>query len=420
MLSTDGSRAIIITAAKGNTRLTTITLNDASQGAVNLAGDVAPVFYNADGSRAVVVATGAAGNTTVAVFNATTGTQMGTSLTFNNASVGIVDFSTNRVHLAVNSSTNGSLVTIDTAAGSPTAGTVIGSENFTGRVQSLQFNQDRTRVVVVAQTPPSSGGQTTTVAIINTVTGRKVGPASQPPPLSFTGEIDSVVITQDRVVVAYQSASSSTGQLAMFDISTGAQVGQTRSLPGRVAPFPDALLAYNATTVGVITGGGGQGSPETQLSLFSLVNSQPIGTTTVFSGEVLRSVQYSQDRTRAYLVMTDANGPNTPTTTVAVVDTATGAKGVPVTFVGDVNSLVLNTTQTRAVVTYTDAVGAAHAVVMDSATGTQVGQTIDLPGQFTDQPIMLSTDGSRAIIITAAKGNTRLTTITLDGSTTIL
>ena len=72
--------------------------------------------------------------------------------------------------------------------------------------------------------------------------------------------------------------------------------------------------------------------------------------------EQLLAVQYSQDRPLAFVIAED------PFTQVgqpgriwvAIVTTATGAAPTPFTVVGEFDSLVLNPTKTRTLLTYTD------------------------------------------------------------------
>ena len=71
--------------------------------------------------------------------------------------------------------------------------------------------------------------------------------------------------------------------------------------------------------------------------------------------------------------------------------------------------LAINATHNRAVFTYTDTTGAAHMAVIDTATATQTGQTINLPGQSTNN-LILTNDGTQAAIITTANNKGTITT----------
>lgn len=111
------------------------------------------------------------------------------------------------------------------------------------------------------------------------------------------------------------------------------------------------------------------------------------------------------DGTHAVITTSVYDAHNSITTRVVVINIATGAQvGTTVALTGEVAGSVLTHDSTRAVIitaehAWTTGTSAASATVIDIATGTQIGTTLSVTGALSEAPL-LSADGRRAIIIT--------------------
>lgn len=416
VLSTDGSRAVVITggaydpttygySATGVAVIDTVTGNQVGS-TVSLPGASLGTMLSVDGSRAVVI-TGDYDSTTysysatrVAVVDTGTGKQVGDPIAFAGKGFSALSPDGSRVVVtttvynpANNAYSAPQVAVIETASGEQVGNTItIGVSGSSS--MSTVFNADGSRAV-------TSVGRT--VAVVDTTTGAQVGYT-----VAFAATdsevLTSTVVTADgsRAIVnarvnestssdpwTYQDSWSS--QVAVIDTATGTQVGITLAVPGSgyVGELNSTLLTADGSRAIVAVGNDAGGYKMTVL-VVDTATGQQIGTLFTLAGQA-RTAAVSADGSRA-VVVTNLYA--------AVIDAATGQQ-VGDMLTGNNLTAVLTADGSRAVVTANqhDFVGVTSWVaVLDTATGRQIGPTVNLPSDSTDFSTVLNANGSRALI----------------------
>jgi hypothetical protein len=408
-LSTDGSRAVVA-AAVSDSATTGVVVLDTSTGSqvgatLTVAGSASTVLI-ADGARAVVTSsiydpvTGS-GSTGVTVVDTSTGSQVGATLTVAGSDSTVLNAKGSRAVVTAKpyGSVGGptSIAVVDTQTGAQVGATVA----VTGD-GSTALNADGSRAVVTAN-PYDSVHGSTSVTVVDTVTGAQVGATvcvvgNGSTVLSADGS-RAVLTARVLDLITYHSSSTS---WAVIDTGTGDQVGATFTLAGEGS----TILSADGSRAVVAAGAYDSaiyGTSTTSWAVIDTADGSQVGATFTRAGA--GSTVLSADGSRAILT-TSSSGLGNPadSLTVAVIDTATGNQvgSNLATPPGGVQSAVLNGDGSRAVVTIrrydSGSFSFSSAVmVIDTATGDQVGSTLTLEGSASTS---LTADGSRAVAIT--------------------
>ncbi len=427
VLSAKGSRAVVTTSVYdssssyshfASTRVAVIDTMTGEQvgDTFSVAGGSISTVLSAKDSRAVVT-TGVfdpatylySASTGVAVLDMATGEQVGDSLTVDGAGFCAVSPDGSRAVLttteyapATYSYSAPQVTVIDTASGDQVGDSFFFAGSGSAAVSgSTVFTANGSRAVIAI----GSG-----VVVVDTAEGVQLGDTLT---LADTGAeaLSSVVLTENgsRAVVSaryndstssdpwtYQTAWSS--RLAVVDTATGDQVGNTIAVPGS----------------GDVWGGSARLSEDGARAVFAVVNDDSTGyvtsvvvvdTTTgqqiidVFGVAGLGGVAALSDDGSRVLVVTNSHA--------AVFDTDTGQR-VGGMLVGNNLTVAVSADGSRAVITADQSdilYVTSWVAVIDTATGQQMGATVNLPNDSTEFSTVLSADGSRAVVAAYIIGN---------------
>ncbi|OJZ61633.1 hypothetical protein BRW64_27470 [Mycolicibacterium diernhoferi] len=422
-ISADGTRALVSTVTGDDETgyTTTFTLVNATSGtklgnAVSLAGESDWLAFTEDSSKAVVTTYTWDDETEtvitrVAVINATNGTRVGSVLTLagsiddgdslqftNNDTRAVLithsyeydddtGESFDKTRITVVNLTNGTRAGSTWVFGSPDV-----DYSFVSPVV-WEFNADRSRVVVTATAIGEFGDPLTEVHIINTSTGTKVGAGLTANGFSYSPTQLSADGT--RAVFAYTDNSQSSG-VVVLNLITGAQIGNTLTVEGQAA----AQLNSNGSRVIINSAyfDPSDGSAVARISVFNASTGVQIGSTVSVAGAgALLPAQFNADETRAiitaYIFDEEAEG-QIGGVRIVVIDTATGAQvGNAVSVAGRPVGLDTSDPEnfqlpwatwispngTRALVTTIDE-DKTNVAVINTTTGLQLGTTLALTG----------------------------------------
>ncbi|WP_165604979.1 beta-propeller fold lactonase family protein [Mycolicibacterium elephantis] len=269
-------------------------------------------------------------------------------------------------------------------------------------------NTDGTHAVITSYAIEEDGSETTWAAVVNLVTGDQIGTT-----ITLPGSQADTVVTNDgtRALIVTYDADATRG--VMIDLATGTQTGPTITLTGR---FTSVELSPDGSHV--LLSGYTRDENITRIAVINLATGTQKGTTRAFTGEAFPEVRPVTPDASQVLVSLNIYDGRTSTNTlrVIVIDTATGAQ------IG--NGLVLTGFQSLgpALVTPDDSLevfstshttsttGTTTSVAMiNTATGNQVGTTLTFSGYGYMQ---MSDDGSRVIVATTASdGKTQVAVV---------
>lgn len=277
-----------------------------------------------------------------------------------------------------------------------------------------EFSSDGSRVVVYTWAPPTYGSTgeifTTRVAIIDTATGAQIGSTivqTGAGGASFADhETRIAVITGANTIYGSDDAPT---QVSVYDVVTGAQIGERVTLFDTryswVERSQDGTKAIFILESEVVDTAADLRRRTSSIAMVDLVTGAQIGETLQQIGSANGSVQFVAGDTRAVVSTSELLDYDADrwTTRVTVLDTATGDI-VGTTFIvpGDAGGLSL-AGETRAVVITSDGrnvQGATYISVIDTVTGTPVHASVLLPGS-TYSGAELTSDGSRAVVTTS-------------------
>ena len=305
---------------------------------------------------------------------------------------------------------------------------------------------DGTRVVITTTATNQQTGATTGVTLIDTATGRQVGKT-----VTLAGNQASATVTNaagTRALITTTSDDLATTRFAVVDTTTGAQLGTTVSLAGAPTIYPTMSPVLNAagTRALVITSG--------RIAVIDTATGLQIGNTLTVTGGppavtvVGASVLIETTPYRTQIAVVNANtGAQTLTLTadlpqdtmtlnpsgtravithgitgsqatqVSVIDTVSGAPiGTTVSLAGPPRgSTLFNAAGTRALVTmdvYDEATGShsTQVSVIDTANGTHVGSTLIVDGSLLGSTVF-GASGGRALITSSGDGPTGSSTL---------
>ncbi len=331
---------------------------------------------SADGTRAVVTASGATGYTTrLVLVDTATGVQVGALLTLVGSPVGsplLLRPDGSRVLVATDGVNGASVVTlIDTTAGTQTSTTIAGLTPYSP--SPLQLNADGSRALITT--------------------------------------LDSV----------------GTSRVAVIDTGTGNQVGSTVTVTG--APVPAVLSADGRRAlITTVVHDYGMGTANTRVAVVDTATGTQIGTTLTLSGDLGSSVLLSTDGSRAIITTDFYDVANTADTTrVTTVDTSTGTQiGSTLTLLGAPSSSVLtDASGDHALITsttydLTTGNTTTRIAAVDTTAGVQTGDTLVLAGGPAPFHQPVSTADKKYALITAGRvnGNTLTTSVATVNTTT--
>ncbi|MGB8405587.1 MAG: Ig-like domain-containing protein [Mycobacterium sp.] len=390
----DGTRAIITTTTgAGGTSPSYTVVDPRTAGkigtAIAVAGSPWKVEFSADGTRAVVYTDGkdASGNVTtnVAVINAVSGVQLGSTVSLSG--------------------------TISTA---------------------FPFSAQGDRVVVVAHSTDASNNNTARLAVVDLTTGLQVGTTS-----TFTGDSDdsSVKVQLNaqgtRAVVTVETkgadANLSTA-LSVIDTGTGIQLGSTGVFGGQsyggVQLSADGSRAVLAVANFVVDSATNTVTANnTVVTVYDLAT----GTTSTYGQDGIGSARLSADGSRLVVNTGTTNATGSYIGLISTYNTLTGLQvgtGVqlsglttylPPQFAGDQTHVVVGV-YSLVSVNGANYISNAGTVVIDTSTGKQVGDTVRITGEpifdgSTPVNVQLNAGGSRAVITTISNGVTRIAVV---------
>jgi hypothetical protein len=330
VVAADGIHALITTAGYGSTLVTVVDTTTGTQiGTTTVPGypaHVDPPQLNADGTRALLVtaSTTSTATTWVSVIDTTTGAQIGTTITLSGDATtgGLPTLSADGTRAVVITSPlvctsgNGCSVgdTTDASVIDITTGTQVGATlTLASTDPGLPLlNNDGSRALITTSFESPSGAYTR-ITVIDASTGATIGDTA------LVGQYGSRLLNADgtRAVittVAYDAATSDyTNQVAVYDMSTGDQIGTTTSIAGQ---YGSRLLSADGTRL-LITAFNDPNPSDTQVAVVNTTTGTEVGLLT-FAGRVTGDVRLTADTTRA-LISTAIGGFNGSTTNVAVL-----------------------------------------------------------------------------------------------------
>ncbi|MGH3580601.1 MAG: Ig-like domain-containing protein, partial [Mycobacterium sp.] len=435
----DKADAFTVTASDGHTGTTTFTVNVtvapkglSVTGTVTVNGENVDAVMSKDGTRAIIATvTGdsTSGYTTsFTVINTTTGAKVGTAVQVTGQQ-GWITFSDNASRALVATSVDeidGSqstrLAVINAGTGVQ-LGTTLTLAGYSYVDDALQYNADQSRAILAIDGKNTSGDDVTRVTVVNLTTGAQAGVTG-----TFVGTQDSTTIIGglspvsvdlnadgSRIVVSTFGGGSdgSVTTITIIETAGGSQLGATTSVSGTVfnpVQISDsgtrAVLAYSPANL------------NTEVVLLNLATGAQVGATLSVPG--LGAAQLSGDGTKLVVSSGDYDSVSGQTTTLVLVyNAATGAQIGIGALANDTTTILpaqFNDAGTRAIVTgYSVDFSKVRVIVMDTATGEQVGGTVtvvgapvglDPAGRSLPLPIQLVANGTRAAVTTAPTGTT--------------
>lgn len=436
VVSPDGNRALITTNAydQASTLHTSrVTMFDTATGAqvgnpLTLVGpDIADVMWRADSARALVTMTptqydSVASPMLVAVVDST-GTQVGTTLSLSGMP-GYLDkpvWGPDGTRALITTNHYDQITGVNTTRAT-TINTTTGGQ--VGATVSLTSNAFGSRTVMI---PHSSRALVTAgehLALIDTATGGQVGATS-----AFDGTPSISLFSSDgsRALITTGNAFD------VIDTATGAQVGSTIEVAYSGPRQMIALLTADGRHALVTTQRrfiGDPFDPVTPVAEFDLTTGTLTGTPLMLVGETYESPAFTPGGAHAIITTGfDDAATGLSTSRVTTIDIGTGQQvGDTVTVnasvvspgVGNPLRVLLSPDGTRALLATTAQPGYRTSQVrtIDTATGKQVGGTAAIDGAITG--LRWSPDGTRVVVtsyITTATGADQSVRVTvLDAS----
>ena len=250
----------------------------------------------------------------------------------------------------------------------------------------------------------------TKVAVVNTSTG-----AETAVPIAIGGQTTDVFVSPDGL----RAAIVTTGAVAVVNVLTGTQIGSTQGLIGQTSNTSyfsqfagDGSRLVLATPVYNMSGG----PSDTRIAVLNMTDGRLVGSPVILPGGFATGAPLlTVDDTRV-LVVTDAfNGQNrTYSTKVAVFNTITGTQvGSTLTLAGRVlyRPMMLSENGTHAVMAYTTSSifgSTTRLVVVNTLTGAQTA-SISVPGAISGEPVM-TPDGKHLLVTTTTAATITSTT----------
>lgn len=409
MFSADGTRALVTTSGP-TFQATTINLATGAQtGHINYTDTQEFQLVDADFTRALIT-TPVENGTQVAMFDTTTGAQIGATLSLvgGSAQSTVLTGNSNRALIQATDDTGASPITrvavVNTLTGAQIGTTL---EVVGGGTVSVIQNTAGSRVLI--QTADSTS---TFVTVVDTLSGARVGTSVAHVGGGLTTVSDDWSHALINDVTLDPDTGTPTMRVTVVDTTTGTQVGTTYSLTG----YRDLQLLTDDAGRALLSRKMWSTETPTVESITAVVidtfTGAQIGDSFTFTGTD-NDFWLAADRTRAVIrtVNVDA-GTGESTTRVTVLNTATGnliGSGLTLAgewrrpgpwdyreFAGDGGHVTLISTGATPPTGYPPTLVA----VIDTATGTQTGQTLRLDGEEVWGWRVVSADGNHLLTIT--------------------
>jgi hypothetical protein len=398
-------------------------------GSVDLGGVPTDTVVSADGTRAVVVAVddnwdAGVHTTQVAVMDPATGGQIGTTFVLNGSAVNPPVLTADSTRAVITTIDYDTYVTvIDLATGTQVGATV----TLSGRpAYTPVLRADGSRALIATSDGSTNGGAL--LSVIDTATGDLEGAslhlANVPAVLSADGS-RAVIVTSHLGDVA----NTETTGLAVFDTGTGEQVGTTVSftLTGNQWTTGTQVMSVDDTHV-LFWAWDPDG---TQVAVVDPTTGAQLGTTVDLTDpNGANSPAVFVDHGKAVIAATYTDPVSSQiSTAVAVVDTASGARigATSVQLPGQYVAVRFNATGAQALVVTDESnlliPGAepGHASVIDTATGAQIGASIDFDGaplaESRGLETALSADGKHALVTISSNVDGTTEVVVIDTTT---
>lgn len=272
------------------------------------------------------------------------------------------------------------------------------------------FNSDGSRYTVLTEADPGMDTWTTRITVLDTATGTQLGATT-----AVAGRANAYTNTDgSRVMVVGDT-------VAVIDTVTGSQVGTTLTLPGPVSSSGDAIPVIAADGRAVITTVSDVGTPAevTHVTVIDTATGTQIGSTFSRAGEALQTAVVGGGSRAVLVHRSHAESTEQEQIWATVVDTATGTQvGEAVTLPGgSAVTIRENAAGTRITLSATSTPSSnlptRTLTAIDTVTGQQVGQTLTLSGGRFAQGV--SADGNR--VVTAAYTLTGNQVVVFDANT---
>ena len=449
VLSADGTRALVTTSVPNTTtgiETSRVTVINTATGA--LIGTTLAVsgklnntlLVGADDSRAVIITDAydvydwnppVTHTTGVTVINTATGAQIGTTITVAGSPTGTTLFGIDGSRALITTSVSDGTVetshsaVIDTTTGQTTqlAGTDTTTGAQTGATLTvadeaglIPLNADGTRALLT-----TTNGGSNQVVVIDPTTGTQTGT-----PLTITGEYLSVLLSADksRAVITTIGPNPAAGgsyatRVAVMNTVTGTQTGTTVTLPGEATNAPYVELTADGSRAVIVTPvyrpGGNSIDKDLRVAVINIADGTQIGTVLSLPGALITGPPMLTAGGARALIVTDVfdGAKRTYSTRVAVVNTVTGIQtGATLTFAERITyaPVLLSANGTHALLSYSTSSifgSTTRLVVINTLTGAQTA-SLSVSGALSGQPL-ISADGTR-VLITTATGTSSVTT----------
>lgn len=265
-------------------------------------------------------------------------------------------------------------------------------------------NTEGTHAVITSYAIEEDGSETTWAAVVNLVTGDQIGTT-----ITLSGSQAGTVVTNDgtRALIVTYDADATRG--VMIDLATGTQAGPTITLTGRftsVTLSPDGSRAL----LGNVTRDENTGIYTNRIAVIDLETGSQKGTTVTFTGDLslIHPVTANADHVLLSINFYDGRT-STNTLRIIVIDSTTGAQigdGLELTGHESLGAALISPDGSRAVFSTSHVTSTANTTsvaVINTATGNQVGTTLTFSGYGYMQ---MSDDGSRVVVATITSTNT--------------
>ena len=413
LLSADASRYQVITQAGPGSQSTQVTIVDTTTGTETGTVFVTGLLMTAqqlgaDGSRVLVttqsydsIYDSTTAVTRAVVIDAASGTQLGTTLELTGFPAGSV-VSADGKHALITSQVTPPydwnvettyVAMLDTTTGTQTGATTTG---YGAVGVTAGFSAGGARALFTSY---DSASNKTKVAVVNTSTG-----AETAVPITIGGQTTDVFVSPDGL----RAAIVTTRAVAVVNVLTGAQIGTTQALIGQTSNSSyfsqftdDGSRLILATPVYDMSGG----PSDTRIAVLNMADGTLMGSTIIPGGFATGAPLLTAGSTRALIVTDDYNGQNgTYSTRVGVFNTVTGAQvGSTVTIAGRVGyrPILLSDNGTHAVLaSITSSIfgSTTHLAVINTLTGAQTA-SISVTGAISGEPVM-TPDGKRLLVTT--------------------
>jgi len=316
-ISSDGTRAVVLTAGSDNNRIFVATFNTSTGAKVGataeLAGSGGTIQFNSTGTRAVILISGS-GNSdnddSVAVFDAASGAQVGSTVAlglvfssvYSSPSVLITPDGTRALLVSSVPSDAGSTGETTYSSGLTSINLVNGAVVYrttvpgTEYAYSSSFSADGARAAITTVAGDNSNGDFsslhTTVTFIDTATGQIIGSSVQvtgQAGAALNGDGSRAVISAITGDTATGSASDLSTVVRIIDPTTGESIGSPLTFVGYYQPavmlgLPAQFATGDRAVVSLLSLPSAQLGYQSAIAIIDLTTGGQVGSTVTLPG----------------------------------------------------------------------------------------------------------------------------------------